>query len=173
MGDLRRFKEIVVDEEYSIQKYRGFSKSGHKVENDDVHINIYHTADLYFMLVEALNLQNRYTPVSVLMNKGVNTYFNNGDVTLGDPVMWQGFTNQWTKFDGRGYPDAGIRGIFGSLGNREIWETEDDMNAALEEKPELEEEYNLSGLSDAQQKIKKHNDIELLKEALLEFPCEG
>lgn len=47
------------------------------------------------------------------------------------------------------------------------------MNAALEEKPELEEEYNLSGLSDAQQKIKKHNDIELLKEALLEFPCEG
>lgn len=73
--------------------------------------------------------------------------------------------------------DADIRmrvsGEFGSLGNREIWETEDDMNAALEEKPELEEEYNLSGLSDAQQKIKKHNDIELLKEALLEFPCEG
>ena len=172
-GRFKAFKEIVVDEEYSIQKYRGFSKSGHKVENDDVHINIYHTADLYFMLVEALNLQNRYTPVSVLMNKGVNTYFNNGDVTLGDPVMWQGFTNQWTKFDGRGYPDAGIRGIFGRLGNREIWETEDDMNAALEEKPELEEEYNLSGLSDAQQKIKKHNDIELLKEALLEFPCEG
>ena len=70
------------------------------------------------MLVEALNLQNRYTPVSVLMNKGVNTYFNNGDVTLGDPVMWQGFTNNGQNLMDADNPDAGIRGIFGSLGNR-------------------------------------------------------
>lgn len=174
-GRFKAFREIVVDEEYSIQKYRGFNKSGHKIENDDVHINIYHTADLYFMLVEALNLQKRYISASVLMNKGVNVYFNNGDVTLGDPVMWQGFTNQWTKFDGRGYPDSGIRGLFGekNLGDRDIWKTEDDMNAALEKNPGLEEEYHLTELTDVEQKIRKHNDIELLKEAFLELPCEG
>lgn len=169
----KTFKEITVDEEYAIQKYRGYNKAGHKIENDDVQISIYHTADLYFMLVEALNLQARFIPASVVMNNGVDTYFNSGDVTKGDPVMWQGFTNQWTKFDGRGYPDSGIRGVIGSLGIRDIWETEEEMNDALVENPELEEEYNLSGLTDVQQKIKKHNDIELLKEALLELPCEG
>lgn len=180
----KAFKEIVVDEEYAVQKYRGFNKAGHKIENDDVQINIYHTADLYFMLVEALNLQNRFIPVSVLMNKGVNTYFNNGDPAEvkypDDPekeaahrMMWEGFTSQWTKASGRGYPDSGIRGLFGDLGDRDMWQTEEEMNAALAEKPELEAEYNLSGLADAQQKIKKHNDIEMLKEALLELPCEG
>ena len=39
-------------------------------------------------------------------------------------------------------------------------------------KEEIIAEQRLEGLSD-EDKIKKHNDIELVKEAFLEFPCEG
>ena len=49
--------------------------------------------------------------------------------------------------------DLGIRGVFEKqLGEREMWR-------AGNGKTDLE--------------IKKHNDLEILKEALLEFPCEG
>ena len=46
------------------------SKLGHTVAHDDVQIYIYHTADLYFMLVEALNNLGRYEIADVLMNQG-------------------------------------------------------------------------------------------------------
>lgn len=147
----RAFKEIVANEEYSIQKYRGMRKAGHSVAHDDVQINIYHTADMYFMLVEALNNLGRYTEASVLMNQGVDKYFGAENVT------WPGFTNDWTTHpDGgrRTYADAGIRGVC-SVGDR-------NMQIAAEDATPTE-----------QQEIKKHNDIELLKEAMLEFPCEG
>ena len=63
------------------------------------------------------------------------------------------------------YADNGVRGILG-LGKRDMWQTPEDI------KEEIVAEQKLDGLSD-EDKIKKHNDIELVKEAFLEFPCEG
>ena len=154
----KTFKEIVKDVEYSVQKYRGMgSKAGHTVAHDDTQIYIYHTADLYFMLVEALNNLGKYEIVDVLMNDGFYlTYGAQAKVT--DNQVWKnaGFTNDWGKDlteEGsyRTYEDRGIRGVLG-LGKRDMWREGND-------KTDLE--------------IKKHNDLEILKEALLEFPCEG
>ena len=154
----KTFKEVVKDMEYSVQKYRGMgSKLGHTVAHDDVQIYIYHTADLYFMLVEALNNLGRYEIADILMNQGFYlTYGALAKVT--DNAVWKntGFTNDWGKDlteEGsyRTYEDRGIRGIL-NLGNRDMWR---EGNG----KTDLE--------------IKRHNDLEILKEALLEFPCEG
>ncbi|NDV63656.1 hypothetical protein [Bacteroides sp. 224] len=159
------FREVVKDEEYSVRKYRGFSKSGHTVAHDDVYIMIYHTADFYFMAIEALNNMGRYEPASVLMNQGVDIFYLMG-VELGE--QWQGLNSNWnlwtTNHAGfrRTYADNGVRGVLG-LGKRDIWQSSDDINA---------DEEGLEGLTD-EQKIRKHNDIELVKEAFLEFPCEG
>ncbi len=106
---------------------------------DDVHIYIYRAADLYFMLSEALNNLGRFTESSALINKGVNGYFPNGNVT------WNGFTDDWTAVTPMGtrkYPHKGIRGIF-QLGDRAF---SDNI---------------------------KVNDLAILDEMMLEFPCEG
>lgn len=61
-------------------------------------------------------------------------------------VTWAGFTNAWTSVTAMGnrrYPDKGIRGIF-SLANRTF--SDEDTKA---------------------------NDLALLDEMMLEFPCEG
>ena len=154
--------------EYAIRKYRGFRKSGHSVAHDDTYIMIYHTSDLYFMAIEALNNMGRFEPVSVLMNTGVDPFYGAG-VVLGE--QWQGLNCNWglwtTLYAGfrRTYADNGVRGILG-LGKRDMWQTPEDI------KEEIVAEQKLDGLSD-EDKIKKHNDIELVKEAFLEFPCEG
>ena len=164
----RAIQEIEKDLEYSIRKYRGFRKSGHTVAHDDVYIMIYHAADLYFMAIEALNNMGRYEPASVLMNQGVDVFYGAG-VELGP--QWQGLNSNWglwtTLYAGfrRTYADRGIRGILG-LGNRDMWQKPEDI------KPEVVIEQRLDGLND-DDKIKKHNDVELVKEAFLEFPCEG
>lgn len=162
----RRFnaiQEVVVDEEYAIRKYRGFSKSGHTVAHDDVHIMIYHIADLYFMAVEALNNMGRYEPAEVLLNKGMDKFYTSG-VELGE--QWLGLDCNWElwRYDryNRPYADQGIRPAVG-VGVRDFWQTADDIN---------HDEEGLEGLTD-DQKIKKHNDLELVKEYFLEFPCEG
>lgn len=161
-------QEIEKDVEYAIRKYRGFKKSGHTVAHDDVYIMIYHTADLYFMAIEALNNMGRYEPASVLMNQGVDPFYG-ADVVLGE--QWQGLNCNWglwtTLYAGfrRTYADNGVRGILG-LGKRDMWQTKEDIKA------EIVAEQKLEGLSD-EDMIKKHNDIELVKEAFLEFPCEG
>lgn len=156
----KTFKEIVKDVEYSVQKYRGMgSKLGHTVAHDDVQIYIYHTADLYFMLVEALNNLGRYEIADVLMNQGFYlTYGALAKVTDADKKVWKntGFTNDWGKNltdEGsyRTYEDRGIRGIL-NLGDRDMWR---------------------EGDGETDMDIKRHNDLEILKEALLEFPCEG
>ena len=160
--------EVEKDVEYSIRKYRGFGKSGHTVAHDDVYIMIYNTADLYFMAIEALNNMGRYEPASVLMNQGVDTYYE-ANIELGE--QWQGLNCNWglwtTVHAGfrRTYADVGVRGVFG-LGKRDMWQKPADIKA------DVVTEQNLDGLSDTD-KIKKHNDIELVKEAFLEFPCEG
>lgn len=163
------FKTITADEEYSIQKYRGYtSKPGHQVANDDVHIMIYHTGDIHLMLIEALNLEGRYEPAFAVMNPGgVNTYLNSGDPAdpaVADPVLWKGFTAQWTSSK-KTYCDQGMRGV-GGLGKRDIWLSEEDI------KEEAVADENLTGLTPENQ-IKKHNDIEMLKESMLELACEG
>lgn len=164
----RAIQEVEKDVEYSIKKYRGFRKSGHTVAHDDVYIMMYHTADLYFMAVEALNNMGRHEPASVLMNQGVDPFYG-ADVVLGE--QWQGLGCNWglwtTIHAGfrRTYADSGIRGILG-LGKRDIWQKPEDI------KEEIVTEQRLEGLSD-EDKIKKHNDLELVKEAFLEFPCEG
>ena len=164
----RAIQEIEKDVEYAIRKYRGFRKSGHSVAHDDTYIMIYHTSDLYFMAIEALNNMGRFEPVSVLMNTGVDPFYGAG-VVLGE--QWQGLNCNWglwtTLYAGfrRTYADNGVRGILG-LGKRDMWQTPEDI------KEEIVAEQKLDGLSD-EDKIKKHNDIELVKEAFLEFPCEG
>ena len=164
----RAIQEIEKDVEYAIRKYRGFRKSGHTVAHDDTYIMIYHTSDLYFMAIEALNNMGRFEPVSVLMNTGVDPFYGAG-VVLGE--QWQGLNCNWglwtTLYAGfrRTYADNGVRGILG-LGKRDMWQTPEDI------KEEIVAEQKLDGLSD-EDKIKKHNDIELVKEAFLEFPCEG
>lgn len=163
----RAIQEIEKDVEYAIRKYRGFRKSGHSVAHDDTYIMIYHTSDLYFMAIEALNNMGRFEPVSVLMNTGVIP--STAGVVLGE--QWQGLNCNWglwtTLYAGfrRTYADNGVRGILG-LGKRDMWQTPEDI------KEEIVAEQKLDGLSD-EDKIKKHNDIELVKEAFLEFPCEG
>lgn len=154
------FKEVVKDKEYAVQKYLGMGyKAGHTVAHDDVQIYIYHTSDLYFMLVEALNNLGKYEIADVLMNKGfAAAYGLTAKVTANSLWKNAGFTNDWGKDlteEGsyRTYQDLGIRGVFEKqLGGREMWR-------AGNGKTDLE--------------IKKHNDLEILKEALLEFPCEG
>ena len=164
----RAIQEIEKDVEYAIRKYRGFRKSGHTVAHDDTYIMIYHTSDLYFMAIEALNNMGRFEPASVLMNTGVDPFYGAG-VVLGE--QWQGLNCNWglwtTLYAGfrRTYADNGVRGILG-LGKRDMWQTPEDI------KEEIIAEQRLEGLSD-EDKIKKHNDIELVKEAFLEFPCEG
>ena len=93
------------------------------------------------------------------MNKGfAAAYGLTAKVTANSLWKNAGFTNDWGKDlteEGsyRTYQDLGIRGVFEKqLGGREMWR-------AGNGKTDLE--------------IKKHNDLEILKEALLEFPCEG
>lgn len=147
----KTFRTVLEGEEYAVQKYRGIAAARHTVAHDDVQINIYHTSDLYFMLVEALNNLGRYEEASVLMNQGIDSYFGAADVD------WPGFNNNWTTHPDADFRrtsgDKGIRGIFG-LGKRDM---------RLE--PDAEYTDDMA--------VKRHNDLEILKEAMLEFPCEG
>lgn len=124
-----------------IQKFRPVSNPARTYPyQDDVHIYIYRSAELYFMLAEALNNLGRVDEASALINQGINGSFPNGNVT------WSGFTDDWTSASSLGnrtYPDMGIRGVF-SLGNRTF--IKDDTKA---------------------------NDLAILDEMMLEFPCEG
>lgn len=61
-------------------------------------------------------------------------------------VVWEGFTDDWTSATASGsrrYPDLGIRGVF-ELGKRE---------------------FSVGN--------KRENDLAILDEMMLEFPCEG
>lgn len=129
-----------------IQKFRPLSSPGRsKPYMDDVQIYIYRASELLFMLSEALNQMGRYTEAAALINQGLGGAFPTG------LINWEGFTNVWVikPTDGtvRKYPNAGIRGTFG-IGNRTFFDSTD---------PEA----------------KKKNDLALLDEMLLEFPCEG
>jgi len=103
-------------------------------------IYIYRGADLYFMLIEAMNGLGRFDVVEALMNPGVGGTFPQGN------VQFDGFTDYWTRVTPNGtttYPDEGIRSVWTGLGYRTM-------------------------ASD-----KEHNDMEILKEMMLEFAVEG
>lgn len=94
------------------RKYRGRQTSRTYAYQDDVHIYMYHSAELYFMLMESLNHLGRYNEMYALMNEGVDYYFPGGDVS------WAGFTDNWTATT-RSYGDRGIRTVMG-MPNREL-----------------------------------------------------
>ncbi len=115
--------------EYAIRKYRGFRKEqGHSVAHDDTYIMIYHTSDLYFMAIEALNNMGRFEPVSVLMNTGWRIFYGAG-VVLGE--QWQGLVqlgivdNLLYAFRRTYAADNGVRGILGQRQARYVADPED------------------------------------------------
>lgn len=136
---------------------------------DDVHIYIYRATQYHMMLAEALNNLARFTACDCILNKAISGQ-NQRDLVLYDslevrgvapsvPVTeavkreWRGFTRDWTadaSWGTRKYPGIGIRGAF-SLSERKI-KTEEDATLA---------------------KAKRDNDIQILREAELEFSCEG
>ncbi len=131
--------------DWVIQKFRPLKDAKRtKPYMDDVQIYIYRGSELHFMLAEALNQLGRYTEAAAIINQGVGGAFPAGNVN------WPGFTNDWTRVTNSGtrtYPNAGIRGTF-SLANRTFFDATD---------PE----------------VKKKNDLAMMDEMLLEFPCEG
>lgn len=91
-------------------KYRKRSGSNRpNTRQDDVHIYLYRSSELYLMLIEAFNHLQRYPEMNALLNRGVDFYFPTGNVT------WEGFTDQWTRGSGRAWPDYGVRGVVGGL----------------------------------------------------------
>lgn len=129
----RAIQEIRKDVEYAIRKYRGFRKSGHSVAHDDTYIMIYHTSDLYFMAIEALNNMGRFEPVSVLMNTGVDPFYGAGVVlgrTRARTELQLGIVDNTLCGFRRTYADNGVRGILG-LGKRDMWQTPEDTKRRL------------------------------------------
>lgn len=128
---------------------------------DDVHIYIYRATHYHLMLAEALNNLARFTSMECVLNKGI-TGANQVDLVASDKDVkegkapnpeWEGFTRNWTadaEWGTRKYPGMGVRGAF-SLEGRVVLTTQD---ASLNE-------------------AKKHNDIEIMREAALELSCEG
>lgn len=112
---------------------------------DDVPIFIYRDGDLYLMLAEALNNLGYYAEASALINVGVNTFLNSGNI-LSD-IFAPGWTMK-TPLGGRAYADKGIRGVF-SLGNR-TFQT-----------------------GDITAEKTKANDLAILDESMLELTGEG
>jgi len=133
---------------YYISKFRPNNSKRAFPYQDDVHIYIYRGAEYHFMLAEALNNLGRFEEAAALINGGVGGKFPTGGVT------WEGFTDDWTGATSMGtrkYPNVGIRGTF-ALGNRTF-------------KTIVSEE--------AKEAAKKFNDMAIMDEMLLEFPCEG
>lgn len=110
-------------------------------------IYLHRNVELYLMLIECFNHLDRYVDMYALMNEGVDYYYKNKKDLY--EKNFKGFNEWWTQFDaGRiTYPDTGVRGTMG-LKNREL--------------KTLESEDNI-----------RYNDMEILKEYMLEFPGEG
>ena len=100
------------------------------------------------MLAEALNNLGRFEEAAALINGGVGGKFPTGGVT------WAGFTDDWTGSTALGtrkYYNVGIRGTF-ALANRSF--------KTLVMAPQYQADM-------------KYNDLAIMDEMLLEFPCEG
>ena len=113
-------------------------------------IYLYRGVEFYLMLIEAFNHLDRGIEVETLMNSGCEKYCT--DVCKGnvDAFMEQfkGFSKFWVKYAVNARNgDRGVRGCLGLV--------------ARDMKTDLTEE-NI-----------RHNDMEILKEYILEFPGEG
>jgi len=143
---------------YYFHKYRKLSGSGRSnPQQDDVHIYLYRSIDLYLMMAEAFNNLGRYRESYSLVNDGISmVYVNEG-------LLYEGFSTHWTKFTVNGtrsYPDMGLRGLFG-LGQRDM--TQPDSAFIKTNAPDSPQALI----------VRKHNDIEILHEIMLEQPGEG
>ena len=140
-------------------KYRRLSGSPRSnVKQDDVHIYLYRSAELYFILAEAMNHLGRFREAYSLINDGVSkVYVNEG-------LLYEGFSDQWTTKTSRGarsYADSGIRGIHTSYA-RDMWYPQNAADSA-----------RVAGDVQFRDSICRYNDMEILKEILLEMPGEG
>lgn len=161
-----RYKTLIANSNSGkyIAKYRtvgGLNGGRTYTYQDDVHIYIYRATHYHLMLAEALNNLARFTSMDCVLNKGI-TGANQVDLVASDQDVkegkapnpeWEGFTRNWTadaEWGNRTYPSQGVRGTF-SLEGRVVLTTQD---ASLNE-------------------AKKHNDIEIMREAALELSCEG
>lgn len=163
-----RFKNLVGKNGngYYVAKFRqNGGRNGVRANayQDDVHIYIYRATQYHLMLCEALNQLNRFTALGCVLNTGMTgdnvTQLVENDEALkaGEPIKypeWEGFTRNWTndaEWGTRKYPDTGIRGAY-ELSARPIesGSTPEQLAAA-----------------------KRDNDIQILKEAEVEFSCEG
>lgn len=114
-------------------------------------IYLYRGVEFYLMLIEAFNHLDRGIEMETLMNSGCDKYFT--DVCKGDLEVFferfKGFSKYWVKYE-VSVKKAGDKGVRGCLGL-----------VARDMKTDLTEE-NI-----------RHNDMEILKEYVLEFPGEG
>ena len=116
---------------------------------DDVHIFIYRATQYHVMLAEALNHLMRFTAMNGVFNSGVTKEI----FVAGDPE-WEGFSRNWTgdaEWGTRKYPSAGVRCCYG-----------------VSARP-----VKTSILELGEKGTMKFNDLAILDETLLEFPCEG
>lgn len=163
-----RFKNLVGKsaDGYYIAKYRqNGGRNGIRANayQDDVHIYIYRSTQYHLMLCEALNQLNRFSALNSVLNSGMTgekvdeLVANDDSIKAGKPIKypeWEGFTRNWTssaEWGTRKYPDTGIRGAY-ELSARQI---ETGSNPAQA------------------QAAKRSNDIQIMKEAEMEFSCEG
>jgi len=133
---------------YYICKFRPNANRRTYPYQDDVHIYIYRASEYHFMLAEALNNLGRFEEAAALINGGVGGKFPTGGVT------WAGFTDDWTGSTALGtrkYYNVGIRGTF-----------------ALANRP-----FKTMVVAPQYQADMKYNDLAIMDEMLLEFPCEG
>jgi len=133
---------------YYISKFRPNNSRRTYPYQDDVHIYIYRGSEYHFMLAEALNNLGRFEEAAAIINGGVGGRFPTGGVT------WQGFSNDWTGATSMGtrkYYNVGIRGTFG-LGSRT---------------------FRTVASVEGYEAARKFNDMAIMDEMLLEFPCEG
>ena len=139
-----------------LQKYRRYSGSDARPNTlqDDVHIYLYRSAELYFMLLSAFNhISGKQYELETLMNSSIDTEWANCDKYVYPTIedLFPGFSPDWTRNSIRGtrsYPTLGIRTVYAESLPRSFKSVE-----------------TIAG--------RKHNDVQILQEYCLEFAGEG
>ncbi len=153
------------DANFYFHKYRKLSGSPRSNPlQDDTHIYLYRTVDLYFMLAEAFNHLCQSEVTHYLINTGVNSKWKNDGMKYdenGEKVIFglpcDILFDEWTsnpKRGGRSYPDTGIRGTRGDR----TFEIFDSLKSYTEEEVRA---------------MQLHNDLQILEERILEQAGEG
>lgn len=143
----RRFTNFFAETEDGMRYFHKYRKrSGSRRPNvlqDDVSIYIYRVTELYLMLAEAYNHLERDQEMDMLINTGAYS------VSANNPALWadlltKGYTTRWVN----GGSAASNHAIRDGVLSRTFMPADSPEN-------------------------KKHNDIEILRETILEFPGEG